>query len=101
MRARTNSHEANRSWFISRIIGFKLSLGLACALGALLFFVWLAEEVLEGDTERFDNRVRLLVHDYASPTLTVLMGAVSRLGSPSFLLGLGACTVLGFWAAGW
>jgi undecaprenyl-diphosphatase len=101
MRARTNSHQANRSWLISRVIGLKLTVGLASALGALLFFAWLAGEVLEGDMDLLDTRARLAIHQRASPAFTIVMRAVTKLGSASFLLILGACTVLAFWLAGW
>ena len=54
----------------------------------------LAEEVLEGDMDLFDNWARLVIHQRASPALTLFMGLVTWLGSASFLLTLGACTVL-------
>ena len=63
-----------------------LLLGLATAVGALLFFAWLANEVLQGGTQQFDDRVRLFVHQAATPALTSLMGAITMLGAASVLL---------------
>jgi undecaprenyl-diphosphatase len=53
---------------------------------ALLFFGWLAEEVLEADTERFDTLVRTVIHRFASPPITSVMEVVSLLGSVGVLL---------------
>ncbi len=55
---------------------------LAAALAALLLFTWLADEVFEGHSHRFDAVVRAWVHQYASPPLTDAMTAISALGSP-------------------
>jgi undecaprenyl-diphosphatase len=52
----------------------------ACVLG-LLLFSWLADEVFEGDLQRFDDLVRTAVHQFASPPLTAAMVAISALGS--------------------
>jgi undecaprenyl-diphosphatase len=100
MRAEPDPHTSKRGFFVKRVVGFKLSIGLASALAALLLFAWLAGEVLEGNTEGFDSQARLIIHQHASPTLTLFMGLVTRLGSASFLLPLGAGTVLAFWLAG-
>ncbi len=54
---------------------------LAAALAALLLFAWLADEVFENHTRRFDAMVRAWVHQYASPPLTSVMVSVSLLGS--------------------
>lgn len=54
---------------------------LAAAVLALLLFSWLADEVLEGDTRRFDDSVRTVVHHFASPLLTRAMVFISALGS--------------------
>ena len=54
---------------------------LAAAVLALLLFSWLANEVLEGDTRRFDESVRTAVHHFASPLLTRAMVFISALGS--------------------
>jgi len=61
--------------------GFLL-LGLLLVAATTLFvFGWLAEEMLEGDTQRFDAFVRTAVHQLATPGLTCLMQAFSFLGS--------------------
>lgn len=54
---------------------------LAAAVLALLLFSWLAHEVFEGDTMRFDDSVRAWVHQFASPPLTRAMHVISSLGS--------------------
>ena len=86
---------------LSRRFGWALMLGLALAVAALLLFAGLADEVLEGDTRRFDEAVRLAVHQSASPPLTSLMWVATSLGSVAFLVLVGLCAVLGFLKAGW
>jgi undecaprenyl-diphosphatase len=54
---------------------------LAAAVLALWLLWWLAEEVFEGDTLRFDNAVRAWIHQFASPSLTSAMVVISALGS--------------------
>jgi undecaprenyl-diphosphatase len=54
---------------------------LAAAVLALWLFSWLAEEVFEGDTLRFDDAVRAWIHQFASPSLTSVMVVISALGS--------------------
>jgi undecaprenyl-diphosphatase len=54
---------------------------MAAAVLALLLFSWLADEVFEGDTRRFDESVRTAVHQFASPLLTRAMVFISQLGS--------------------
>jgi undecaprenyl-diphosphatase len=70
-----------------------LFLGLLAAAAALLFFAWLAEEILKGGTGRFDDAIRLLLHQHASPALTAAMRAASFIGSPVFLVPLGILVV--------
>ena len=53
---------------------------LALAVLALLLFAWLGNEVLQGDTQHFDQVVREWVHHYASPGMTRAMTALSLLG---------------------
>ena len=78
------------------IIGVPLSLGLVAAIGILVFFAWLTDEVLEGDTRAFDDATRATVHRLASPTLTTLMRGISFLGSTRFLLSSTVVMVLAF-----
>lgn len=54
---------------------------LAAAVLALWLFSWLAHEVFEGDTLRFDEAVRAWIHQFASPSLTSVMVVISALGS--------------------
>ncbi len=86
---------------LKRLPDHGLLIGLAAAVGALLFFAWLADEVLEGDTRYFDEQVRFLIHQAASPTITTLMEAITMLGASGVLLPLGSCVVLGFLWASW
>jgi undecaprenyl-diphosphatase len=73
-----------------------LVLGFFSALFALLFFAWLAEEMMEGDTARFDSAITLAVHQHATPRLTTVMKALTMLGSsvvmpPLAILTLALC----------
>lgn len=61
--------------------GFLLLGGFLISAAALFSFGWLAEEMLEGDTRRFDSFVRAAVHQHASPGLTRLMTGFSFIGS--------------------
>ena len=61
--------------------GFLLLGLLLVATTTLFVFGWLAEEVLEGGTQRFDAFLRTAVHQFATPGLTRLMQAFSFLGS--------------------
>jgi undecaprenyl-diphosphatase len=53
---------------------------LAVAVLALFLFAWVGSEVLEGDTQHFDQVIREGVHRYASPGMTRVMNALSLLG---------------------
>lgn len=68
---------------------------LLVAAGALLLFAWLAQEVMRGGTQQFDDRLRALVHAHASPALTAVMRGVSFIGAPGALIPAGAIVV--FW----
>lgn len=75
--------------------------GLALALCAILFFTWLASEVLEGETLAFDEGVRAFIHGHASSSLTFIMQLVTRLGSVSWLIVLGISVAVSFIVAKW
>lgn len=62
--------------------------GLAAAVGLLLLFAWLADEVFEGDATRFDASGRAWAYSFASPGLTRAMQLVSALGSEVLVAGL-------------
>ncbi|HEX6716687.1 MAG TPA: phosphatase PAP2 family protein [Pyrinomonadaceae bacterium] len=62
-------------------LSLSLLLGLAAAIAALIFFGWLADEVLEGETRHFDEVTRAAVHQLATPLLTAIMRGLSFVGS--------------------
>lgn len=86
---------------VFRRLGARLACALAAAMGALLLFALLAEDVLEGETMAFDGAVRSLVQQHASPALTSAMRFVTTLGSTQTLVVLGLCACVVFFAAGW
>lgn len=53
---------------------------------ALAVFGWLAAQVVTAGTERFDISIRDAIHQWASPTATVWMLRVTRLGNWYVLL---------------
>ncbi len=61
--------------------GFLLLGALLMASTALFVFGWLASEMLEGDTQKFDEFVRDAVHRHAAPGFTWFMQGISFLGS--------------------
>lgn len=67
------------------LVGSILFLGLTIAAVSILFFAWIAEEVLEGDTRVFDETVRSFVHAFANDWITFLMKFITFLGSTLFL----------------
>lgn len=67
------------------IISLSLLLGLTAAVGTIVFFGWLADEVLDGETRHFDEVTREAVHQLASPAMTTAMRGISFLGSMIFL----------------
>ena len=82
-------------------LSLSLLLGLAVAIGVLVFLAWLTDEVLEGDTRRFDEATRAAVHQLASPPLTTAMRAISFLGSTEFLFSATALIVVAFVLRKW
>jgi len=64
-----------------KFLSLSLLLGLTAAIATLIFFGWLADEALEGETRHFDEVTRAAVHQLASPTLTTIMRGVSFIGS--------------------
>jgi len=62
------------------LFGTAILASLAAAVLALLLFAWLGSEVLEGDTQHFDQVIREWVHHYASSGMTRAMNAISLLG---------------------
>jgi len=82
-------------------LSLSLLLGLGAAIAALVFFGWLADEVLEGETRHFDDVTRAAVHTIASPTMTTTMRGVSFLGSTLFLSAATIFVVLWFVLRKW
>jgi undecaprenyl-diphosphatase len=77
-------------------IGFSFLGALLIDVTALFVFGWLAEEVLEGDTQKFDAFVRNTVHQVATPGLTHLMQAFSVLGSVAVVATLSLLAICAF-----
>ena len=73
--------------------GFLLLCALLLAVTALFVFGWLAEEMLEGDTQQFDAFVRTAVHQFATPSVTRLMQISSFLGSVAAVTGMSLVAV--------
>ena len=74
----SNSTTNEKRWF--EFLSLSLLLGLGTAIATLIFFGWLADEVLEGDAVRFDEATRAAIHQLASPTLTIVMRGFSIIG---------------------
>ena len=66
-----------------------------------MLFTWLGREILEGEVLAFDERLRALVHDLASPRLTALMRAASLYGGPAVLVPAGLVAAVAFLIKGW
>jgi undecaprenyl-diphosphatase len=75
-------------------LGLLTTAGLLAAAVVLYLFAGLAEEVLEGDTRRFDRTALALLNRFASPPLTSFMRGMTWLGSNVFLIVAGAFVVL-------
>jgi membrane-associated phospholipid phosphatase len=84
-----------------RRLSFALVIGLLTAAAALVLFTWLGREILEGEVLAFDERLRNLVHDLASPGLTALMRAASFYGGPAVLIPAGLVAAVAFAVKGW
>ena len=85
----SDANEKRRFEFLS----LSLLLGLAAAIATLIFFGWLADEVLEGETRHFDEVTRAAVHQLASPLLTTVMRWLSFIGS-TLVLTIGTIIVV-------
>ena len=83
--ARIKARLKNVFIWLRALAGPILFLGLASAASALILFAWLAEEVLSGDTESFDETIRAFVHGISTEWLTGFMNFVTILGSTLFL----------------
>ena len=74
---------------------------MIAAVASLLFFAWIADEVLDGETRHFDEVTRDAVHRFASPTLTATMRGVSFVGSTIFLTTATVAMFLWFLSRKW
>ncbi len=85
------------------LLGTAILVSLGAAVLALLVFAWLGNEMLEGDTQHFDQVVREWVHRYASPGMTRAMTAISLLGYNvlivELVIALAAFAKLKWWRA--
>lgn len=91
--------EQEKRWY--QFISLSLALGLAAAIVTLIFFGWLADEALEGETREFDEFTRAAVHQLASPMLTTFMRGLSFIGS-TIALSIGTtCAVVMFAMRRW
>jgi undecaprenyl-diphosphatase len=78
-----------------------LLLGFLLAVGTAAVFIWLADEVFEGDTKIFDENVRGAIHRIASPALTQFMIFASFIGSFLVLFPASCVTVIIFVYVKW
>jgi undecaprenyl-diphosphatase len=83
------------------LVGAALAVGLVIAALAMALFVWLGEEVLEGETRAVDLWVRNQIHAHTGPGLTSLMIAASRWGAPGVLAIFGVVASVVFLARAW
>ncbi len=86
---------------IWHFFGGRLLIGLIIAVSGLLFFLWLASEVFEGETKNFDDTIRQAIHQTATPWLTSLMIILSFVGSVKFLTGLSFLILIIFLRLKW
>ena len=103
--------EKRKSWarvpfakIVVRIVeffGLRLLIGLILAVGALIFFGWLADGIFEGELKVFDDAVRQAANRMASPMLTQFMIFVSFVGSAFVLVPLGIVAVIVFLRLKW
>jgi undecaprenyl-diphosphatase len=67
-------------------LGPRMGVGLLAAVIVTVLFGMLAEEVREGETQHFDDALRMTVYGVASPRATTILHAITQLGSPLLLL---------------
>ena len=84
-----------------RLLSEAIIIGLLAAAAALALFSWLGREIMEGEMLAFDDRIRALVQEIASPRLTAFMRGASLYGGPAVLVGTGLVAALAFLVRGW
>ena len=92
MRAR-NAEEIGHKWFLSV---FAIT---ALIAGAGLLFLELADDMREGDLDRFDTGVLAWIAHHRSPHLNYFFGAVTALGSWPVLAIMTVGVCIGTWLA--
>jgi undecaprenyl-diphosphatase len=75
----------------------ELIAGFLVACAALVFFGWLSQVMLAGESLRFDNGVRNAIHGRASEPVTYVMRVITQLGSGVVLVSVGL--VFAWWLA--
>jgi undecaprenyl-diphosphatase len=93
--------ESDKKKRLLEFVSLSLLLGLAAAVGTIIFFGWLTSEVLEGETRHFDDVTRAAVHQLASPAMTTAMRGISFLGSILFLFPATVAIVIWFALRKW
>lgn len=83
------------------LVGAALAIGLVVAALAMVLFVWLGDEMLEGETRAADLWIRNLIHAHAGPGLTGIMVAASRWGAPRVLAIFGVAASVVFLTRAW
>lgn len=73
--------EAERARRPLVLLGVAIPFSLLIAVGAIFLFAWIAEEVMEDHTRRFDTAVRGWVHQFSAPWLTQAAKAASFIGA--------------------
>lgn len=76
------------------LISVVLSMSLGITVLAILLFSWIATEMREGDTIRFDDNIRGFVHSFSSPGTTKFMFAISFMGAGGLIAMLAAAVIL-------
>jgi undecaprenyl-diphosphatase len=84
-----------------RFVGLTLLAGIIAAVIVLALLSWMAHEMLEGETVRFDQVVRDAVHLVAGTGVTRVMRGLSLFGGPTVLAPLGGLIAIWFLARGW
>lgn len=82
-------------------LSLSLVLGIIASIGSLVFFAWITDQVLEGETRHFDEVTRAAVHQFATPTLTATMRGISFVGSSLFLTTASVGMFIWMMSRGW
>jgi undecaprenyl-diphosphatase len=80
--------EPERPQRITPLMEAGVLLSLSAAVLSLFLFGWIANEMREGDTTRFDLAIRNWAHQFASPAMTRAMTAISLLGYDLLIVAL-------------